>query len=74
MLRRINHNLIQIRPLVIDPIVQSSHSDGIMRPLLQRQQQRRRKNNALVGIPLIERLHVRGIPVDHGAADATELP
>jgi hypothetical protein len=27
-----------------------------------------------VGIPLIERLHVRGIPVDHGAADATELP
>lgn len=45
-----------------------------MRALLEGQQQRRGENDALVRIPLIKGLHVRGIPVDHDAADATELP
>lgn len=72
--RRINHNLIQVCPLVIKSIVQSSDGNSVMRALLEGQQQRRGENDALVRIPLIKGLHVRGIPVDHDAADATELP
>lgn len=73
-LRRVHNNLVQIRPEVILPVIQPTHRDSIIVPLLQRQLQWRRENDPLVRITLVQSLQIVCIPIDHDTANTAKLP
>lgn len=73
LLGRINNNAIKIRALVIEAVMQTSNSDGVL-ALLQRQKERSGQDDSLVGILLIERVDLVSLAVDDDAADAADLP
>ena len=73
LLGRINNNAIKIRALVIEAVVQTSNSDGVL-ALLEGKEKRSGQEDSLVGILLIERVDLVGLAVDDNAADAADLP
>lgn len=74
ILRRIDNNPIQVRPLVVKAIIQPPYGDSVMSPLFERHLQRSREDDALVSVALVQSLYVLGVTVDDDAADSAESP
>jgi hypothetical protein len=73
LLRGVNHNPIQIRTLDTLAIVKTTNSNSVL-ALLERKKQRRREDNALVRILLVQSVNVLLIAINDDAADAANGP
>lgn len=70
----VNYDLLDICALHIEPVPQPSYRNRITSSFLQRQHQRSTQDDALVGVSLVECLHILGVPIYDHASDPTQLP
>ena len=73
-LRGVDNDSVDVSPLVVEAVEETTNRDGVLGTLIQCKLQRGREYNSLVSVSLEQGLDFLGLSVDNDTADTTKLP